>query len=102
MHYILTYEFSAAYATRRGEYRQRHLDYAWAAVERGELLLGGAVGEPISQALLVFTVDSPGTVEQFAQADPYVTSGLVKDWSVKPWHTVVGAAAANPIKRVGG
>ena len=34
----------------------------------------------------------------FAKADPYVVNGLVSRWQVKPWHTVVGESAANPVK----
>jgi len=34
--------------------------------------------------------------EDFAQNDPYVQNGLVKNWRVRQWSTVVGAGAATP------
>lgn len=98
MHHLLCYDYSADYLERREQFRAEHLKLAWAAVERGELLLGGAVGEPIDSAILVFTVDDPAVVEAFARVDPYVTNGLVKHWTVRKWHTVVGELASNPIR----
>ncbi|WP_240700132.1 hypothetical protein [Sphingomonas gei] len=63
---------------------------------RGELLLGGAVGEPVESALLLFT--DADAAHAFPAADPYVANGLVTRWSVVPWATVVGAEAANPVR----
>jgi uncharacterized protein YciI len=36
--------------------------------------------------------------EAFAKADPYVAQGLVKEWRVRPWTTVVGKDAATPVR----
>ena len=98
MHYLLMYELADDYLERRPEHRSAHLTLAWAAVERGELLLAGAVAEPVDNALLLFQGDSPAAAEAFARADPYVLSGLVKHWRVRPWQTVVGEAASNPVR----
>lgn len=98
MHYLLTYELADDYLERRGEFRTEHLKLAWDAVERGEMLLAGAVGEPIGSALLLFTIDDPAIAEDFARRDPYVTNGLVRSWAVKKWHTVVGEQASTPVR----
>ncbi|CAD6537952.1 hypothetical protein LMG27952_03335 [Paraburkholderia hiiakae] len=98
MHYLLMYELADDYLERRGEHRSAHLALAWAAVERGELLLAGAIADPVDNALLLFQGDSPAAAEAFARADPYVRSGLVKHWRVRPWQTVVGEAASNPVR----
>ncbi|SNY44537.1 hypothetical protein SAMN06297280_0748 [Arsukibacterium tuosuense] len=97
-HYLLIYHTAADYLQRRAEFRPAHLALAWQSAERGELLLGGAVGEPADSALLLFRCDSADIPTAFAKADPYVVNGLVKSWQVKPWHTVVGEGAANPVK----
>lgn len=102
MHYLLIYNTAPAYLTRRGEFRQAHLDLAWAASDRGELVMGGAAGDPVDSAILLFTGDSPAAAEAFARADPYVKNGLVTHWVVKPWTTVAGAGAAHPIRTVPG
>ncbi|GMU44733.1 MAG: YciI family protein [Xanthomonadales bacterium] len=98
MHYLLVYELSRDYLARRGEFRDTHLALAWAAVERGELLLGGALAEPADRALLLFQGETPAAAEAFAAADPYVAHGLVERWSVRPWTTVVGTGAATPVR----
>jgi uncharacterized protein YciI len=61
-------------------------------------MLAGTVGEPIDSAILVFTIDTPAVAEAFARADPYVLNGLVKNWTVRKWHTVVGELASNPVR----
>jgi uncharacterized protein len=98
MHYLLFYEMSEDYAQRRTEFRQAHLEKAWRANERGELVLGGALANPMDRGVLLFKADSPQVVEQFAQADPYVLNGLVKHWVVREWTTVVGEDAAMPLR----
>ena len=97
MHYLLFYDFSPDYLERRPQFRAEHLGLAWAAAERGELVLGGALTEPVDTGLLLFKCDSPAIPERFAAEDPYVKNGLVTRWWVRPWATVVGAQAANPV-----
>ncbi len=102
MHYLLVYDLAPDYLERRGEFRAQHLALAWAAHDRGELLLAGAVGspsdeaDPVDTALLMFQGDSPAAAEAFAMADPYVANGLIARWRVRSWTTVVGAGAATP------
>ena len=95
-HFLLTYELASDYLARRGDFRGAHLGLAWAAADRGELLLGGAVGDPVESALLLFT--SEAAARAFAEADPYVANGLVERWRVLPWTTVVGEQAATPVR----
>jgi hypothetical protein len=98
MHFLLLYELAPDYLERRGEFRMTHLNLAWQAVERGELVLGGALADPADSAVLLFQGESPAAAERFAEADPYVQNGLVRSWRVRPWNTVVGPAAATPVK----
>ena len=97
MHYLLFYEVSDDYIERRGEFRNQHLAKAWEASDRGELLLGGALAKPVDGAILLFRGDSPEVAENFAKADPYVLSGLVKSWRVREWTTVAGEHCAVPV-----
>lgn len=98
MHYLLFYEVGEDYVARRAQFREAHLEKAWKASERGELLLGGALANPVDGAVLLFQGDSPAVAENFAKADPYVTSGMVRRWYVREWTTVAGEGAAMPIK----
>lgn len=98
MHYLLIYDVVPDYLERRGTYRDEHLALAWKAHEEGHLLLGGALAEPVDSAVLLFQGDSSAAAEAFARADPYVRNGLVAQWRVRPWTTVVGAGAALPVR----
>jgi uncharacterized protein YciI len=62
-------------------------------VERGELVLGGALENPVDGAVLLFRGSSPEVAETFAKTDPYVLNGLVSSWRVREWATVVGGQA---------
>jgi uncharacterized protein YciI len=97
-HFVLSYEFVDDYLTRRPAFRAEHLARAWAAQERGELFLAGALANPADAALLVFSGETPEAAEAFAREDPYVRNGLVKQWKVREWTTVVGADAATPVR----
>jgi len=54
------------------------------------LILAGALSDPTDRALLVFRAAERSVAEEFARNDPYVTSGLVTRWEVRPWVVVVG------------
>ncbi len=97
MHYLLFYEVGEDYLLRRAKFRQEHLRRAWRASARGELVLGGALADPVDRAVLLFKGSSPEVAEKFARADPYVTHGLVERWYVREWTTVAGEDAATPI-----
>ena len=98
MHYLLFYEVAPDYVERRIEFRTEHLTLAWQAHARDELVLGGALANPVDLALLLFQGESSAVAERFAEADPYVRNGLVKRWWVRPWTTVVGETAASPVR----
>lgn len=100
MHYLLTYEKAADHAEREPPWQSAHRDHVFAAVDRGELVLGGPLDDPLdgSQALL-FLADTVEQVRSFAGNDPYVVHRIVTRWQVRPWHTVVGKDAAEPLDR---
>jgi uncharacterized protein YciI len=97
MHAVLEYAYGDDYLSAREAHRSAHLKVAWAAVERGELVLGGAVGDGPFTALLVFAgPDALENARAFAAVDPYVTERVVTSWTARPWRTVVGTDAASP------
>ena len=94
MHYILIYDVVPDYVERRAQFRELHLKHARAAYDRGELVLGGALADPVDGAVLIFRGPSSDAVETFAKSDPYVTNGLVKQWRIRKWNTVIGDGAS--------
>jgi uncharacterized protein YciI len=90
-YWLLFYDVVDDYVERRAALRADHLDLATAAHERGELVLAGALADPVDGAVLVFVGDDPSVAESFAAADPYVVNGLVTSWRVRPWTVVIGS-----------
>jgi len=100
MHFLLFYDLADDYLARRSEFRVEHLALAWQAQERGELVLAGAMAEPVDQSMLLFEGATAAAAEAFVAADPYVRHGLVKAWRIRPWTTVVGEQATAPLRSV--
>ena len=97
-HFLLFYEGAPEYLERRPQFRSRHLNHAWDACKRGELVVAGALADPVDGAVLMFVGEDSTGAEDFARADPYVLNGLVKRWYVREWTTVVGDLAATPVR----
>ncbi len=98
MHFVLFYDYVDDYMEKRVPLRAGHLKQAWDSHARGEFQLGGVLDEPVDGAMLLFKADSRQVVEDFVATDPYVTQGLVKSWRIRPWLTVAGTDASNPIR----
>lgn len=91
-YFALFYEVVEDFVARREKFRAQHLKQVSEYYARKELVLAGALGEP-AEALLVFHTADKGGAESFAQKDPYVVNGLVKQWRVRPWNVVTGNEA---------
>jgi uncharacterized protein len=94
MHYLLFYDVMPDYVERRVPLRPAHLDLARTAHAAGDLVLAGALADPPDGAVFVFR--SKESAEAFAKADPYVQNGLVSEWRVRTWTTVIGDGSTPP------
>jgi len=83
---VLIYNTIPDYEEKRKPFRSLHFDHVKKYAERGEIIMGGGLGTPTDQALIVFKGDSPLVAENFAKTDPYVINGMVLNWEVKPWN----------------
>ena len=90
MYYILFYKTTNDYMERRGTYRPEHLELVNKSLEKGDLVMAGALADPADGAVLVFKGDSPKAAEDFAKNDPYVKNGLITEWNVRTWTVVAG------------
>lgn len=97
-HFLLFYEGAPDYLDRRPQFRAAHLKHAWDAYDRGEMVIAGALADPVDGAVLMFAGEDKSVAENFAKADPYVTNGLVARWHVREWTTVIGDLAATPVR----
>ncbi len=93
-YFVLRYESVVDdYVARRAPFRAEHLRLLTELQARGQVVMGGAVGDPPEGALIVFRCDSPEVVEAFVAGDPYVQNGLIGAWRIHPWNVVIGAGA---------
>jgi uncharacterized protein YciI len=90
VYFILLYDVVDDYVERRAALRDAHLSLARASHERGEMVLAGAFADPVDGAALVFKGEDRSVAERFAENDPYVKNGLVKNWKVRGWTVVIG------------
>ena len=84
--HVLFYDYVEDILERRGPHRDAHLTAIRAGKDDGTILEAGPLGDPITGAAIVF--GDREAAEAFAQADPYVTGGLVSDWRVELWTLV--------------
>lgn len=87
--HVLLYSYVDDALEKRAPHRAEHLAAAQASSRRGELLLGGALSEPVDGAVLVFSGGE--AAEAFAQSDPYVREGVVSGWTIRSWTAVAGS-----------
>ena len=99
MHYILFYDVIDDYLEKRAKFREAHLEHGRRAHARGDLMIAGALADPVDGAVLVFRGPSPDAAKAFAEADPYVINGLVKSWRVRKWMTVIGESSSEVVSK---
>ena len=88
--YVLTYDYVEDIVEQRAPHRDAHLTLIGEWHADGKVVMGGAVGDPPFEALIVFRVGDPSEVEAFVAADPYVAAGLVTAHRIEPWTVVIG------------
>jgi uncharacterized protein YciI len=91
MFYMLIYDVVDNYVERRSVLREEHLKLASEYAERGILILGGALADPVDQAVLVFEAESTAPIESFIARDPYVQNGLIRSHRIRPWTVAIDA-----------
>ncbi len=98
MHFLLRYHYVPDIAERRGPHRDAHLARLWAEADAGRVIVAGAAGDPAVEAVILWSIDDPAVVAEFADGDPYMTAGLITSYEVVPYNSVVGEIAANPVR----
>jgi len=85
MHYLLHLRCRRGLRRAASAVASRASGHARAAHARGELILAGALANPVDGAVPWFSAESPEPVAAFAEADPYVRNGLVTHWRIREW-----------------
>ena len=85
---ILFYDYVADIVERRAPHRPDHLAHVQGYKQDGKVVAGGALGDPVTGAAIVFAVEDEDEVRRFVERDPYIRAELVTDWRIVPWNVV--------------
>lgn len=88
MYRILFYDYVDDILERRAPHRAGHLALVGEYKRDGRVVAGGALGDPVTGAAIVFRVDSDDAVREFVASDPYGRAGLITGWRIVPWNVV--------------
>ena len=90
MKYVLLYESAEDFAEKVPANIEAHRAHWKPYRERGELLLIGPFGDPLTQgAMSIFRTRE--SAEDFARSDPFVINGVVRSWEVREWDEAIDA-----------
>ena len=82
--YVLFYESAEDLSAKAPLHFPAHSAVGQQFHERGSLVAYGPFGSPQEEgSMAVFT--SRQAAEDFAQADPFVTNGVVRNWYIREW-----------------
>lgn len=87
---LLTLEYVDDMLEKRGPHREEHLAGARRGFDAGEIVMAGALTDPVDAGVFVFKNVSEERVKEFAEADAYVRAGLVPKYTIRNWMVVVG------------
>ena len=89
--FFLKYDYIPEVLEKRGPYREDHIRLAKKFIEEGTCLAGGPSGpvgmEVPTGAYFIFTTAE--AAKKYAEGDPYVTNGIVTEYSIIEWNVVV-------------
>ena len=84
MKYVLFYESAADVLEKAPAHWEAHSARGNAFHDRGSLLMYGPFGDPQREgSMAVFS--SREAAEEFAEGDPFVLNGVVRDWHIREW-----------------
>lgn len=77
-------------AEKRAPFREAHLAHLRELHEKGVLILGGALQNPLDQGLLIIRAESESDIEQILANDAYAKNGVWTKIVIREWNVVVG------------
>ena len=98
MHFLLFYTYVPDVLERRAAVSRRAPETRPRIHGARRAGPGGAFADPVDGGVLVLLgADQETWSKHSRKTDPYVTGGLVTEWKVREWTTVVGKDAAHPL-----
>lgn len=96
-YYLLIYTVVADYLEKRADHRSSHLNLVTDYMNKGSLLLGGAVDNPADKAYFCFHCQDANEVEEFVKKDPYFQNNIIASYEIRNWNVVTGTACKKPL-----
>ena len=88
MKYVMTYRAVDDFLPLAQANHQGHVARLHEFRDRGVLLMVGTLDEPMNgDAMGIFTTRE--AAEEFIAGDPFVLTGVVAGWTVRPWNEVL-------------
>jgi uncharacterized protein len=88
MKYVLFYESADDVASKAPAHFPAHKERLDAFHARGTLLMVGVFGNPQDEgSMAVFSTRE--AAEEFANGDPFVLNGVVRNWYVRDWAEIL-------------
>ena len=92
--YAVFTHFVEGAADKRAPHREAHLAHLREMHDKGILILGGALQNPMDRGLLVIRAESPEAIEQLLAEDSYARNGIWTRIEIREWTVVVGDVGA--------
>jgi uncharacterized protein YciI len=91
MKYVLSYESADNVTAKAPAQFPAHKAWYEDFRARGDLLMLGTFADPQRDgSMAVFTTRE--AAEEFAQGDPFVVNGVVRNWQVREWNEILAPA----------
>lgn len=92
--FAVTYAYGKETAAGRDEVRPRHREFLEQQFQQDVLRVSGPFGPGEDPgALLLIEADSKEAVAELLDGDPFATSGLVAERTIRQWDIVFGSLA---------
>ena len=88
--FVVISHFCDNVAERRVPHREAHLAHLREMHERGMLLMGGALLDPMDAGMLIVRAETKEDVEKELAGDSYAQNGIWTKITVREWNVVVG------------
>jgi uncharacterized protein len=82
--FAVAYGYVPEMAERRGPHRGAHLEFLKALLAQDQLVLAGALTDPIDGAWIVVRAESQAAARALMDPDPYARAGLISSVTIRP------------------
>lgn len=87
--FAVAYRYVPDMEERRGPVRADHLAFLKDLAAKDQLMLAGALTDPVDEAWIVVRAESVAAARELMNADPYAKAGLIRSVTIRPIAVVI-------------